>query len=122
MGLLGLKVTVYSQKNHYSSYRGNVGHVAPNLLKQKFNEHRFYRVMHTDITQLKLTNHQFGYSSVVIDETSNEVLATQISSGPNQALIKKTLHGWHYQLPYYRNELAKAHCTLSMSRKGNLFR
>ena len=137
MSEMGLKVKVYSKRSHYSSYHGRVGHVAPNILKQTFNEHCAYHVLHTDITQLKLTNHQFGYISAVIDEASNEVLAAQVSASPNQILIKKTLdelstrlpkgsrpilhsdQGWHYQLPYYRKALAKAHLTQSMSRKGN---
>lgn len=137
MRSLGLKVSVYSRKSHYSSYRGQVGRVAPNILKQKFNEQRVFHTLHTDITQFKMMNHKFGYISAVIDEASNEVLAAQISSSPNQILIQKTLRelnsrlpigsrpilhsdqGWHYQLPYYRYELAKLHFTQSMSRKGN---
>ena len=137
MNQLGLKVSIYSKRSHYSSYRGRIGRVAPNILKQKFNECRVYHVLHTDITQFKLTNHQFGYISAVIDEASNEVLAAQVSASPNQILIKQTLdelntrlptgsqpilhsdQGWHYQLPYYRNALAKAHLQQSMSRKGN---
>lgn len=137
MKQIGLKVRVYSKRSHYSSYRGHRGHVAPNILKQKFNERQVYRVLHTDITQLKLDNNQFGYISAVIDEASNEVLATQVSASPNRILIEQTLQelnsrlaadsqpiihsdqGWHYQLQYYRNELAKANLTQSMSRKGN---
>ncbi|WP_229289060.1 IS3 family transposase [Limosilactobacillus reuteri] len=137
MNHLRLKVSVYSKRSHYSSYSGNVGRIASNILKQKFNEHRAYHVLHTDITQFKLTDHQFGYISAVIDEASNEVLAAQVSASPNQVLIKRTIaelktrlptgsrpilhsdQGWHYQLPYYRNALAKAHFQQSMSRKGN---
>lgn len=73
MKQIGLKVRVYSKRSHYSSYRGHLGHVAPNILKQKFNERQVYRVLHTDITQLKLDNNQFGYISTFIDEASNEV-------------------------------------------------
>lgn len=132
---LGLCPTVYNQhRRNYSSYHGNVGKVAPNLLNQHFDTTETYRVLHTDITQIRMRNGIFGYISAVLDEGSHEILSIQTSSHPDAKLILDTLaqlptfdnsatpvlihsdQGWHYQLAYYRNEL-KQH--QSMSRKGN---
>ncbi len=139
MTQLGLKVTIYSNrsKSIYRSYRGKVGQVAPNILKQSFNEVTPYKVLHTDISQKKLSNSIKGYISPVIDEASGQVVACAVSSHPDQALINKTLsqlfqrlpqesqsilhsdQGWHYQLPFYQQQLRDHHLVQSMSRKGN---
>lgn len=139
MTQLNLKVTIYSNKNKsiYRSYRGKVGQIVPNILKQKFNESTPYKVLHTDISQKKLSNSIRGYISPVIDEASGQVVACAVSSHPNQTLINETLsqlfhrlpqgsqsvlhsdQGWHYQLPFYQQQLREHQITQSMSRKGN---
>lgn len=136
MGVLGLKSKIYNKHyRKYSSFRGHVGKIAPNILKQHFNETKPYRVLHTDVTQVKLTNQHFGYISVIIDEASNEVLSAVTSAHPAQQLIDDTLQrmtlpdttetilhsdqGWMYQLPHYQRQLQQLHITQSMSRKGN---
>ena len=135
---LGLCPTIYNQRRRkYSSYRGNIGKIAPNLLNQHFDTTEPYRVLHTDITQIRMENGNFGYISAVLDEGSHEILAIQTSSHPDTKLILDTLaqlptfdnsatsvlihsdQGWHYQLAYYRNELKQHHLIQSMSRKGN---
>lgn len=136
---LNVQVALYNRHRNgkYSSYHGTVGKVADNKLKQEFNEEQPYRVIHTDVTQVRLANHQWAYISVMIDEASQEILAFQISTSPNKDLIMRTLkelinnlpddaqpiihsdQGWHYQLAYYTQKLADHQFIQSMSRKGN---
>ena len=137
MSRMGLKVTVYSARNHYHSYRGRVGKIAPNLLQQQFNATIPYQVLHTDITQISINQQIKGYLSPVIDEASGEVVSYAISAHPGmtlistmlQGLFKKlpegrqaTLHsdqGWQYQHRAYQAILKQRGITQSMSRKGN---
>lgn len=136
---LNIQVTLYNRHRNgkYSSYRGTVGKIADNQLKQKFNENRPYHVIHTDVTQIRLADRQWAYVSVMIDEASQEILAFQTSTSPNKELIMRTLdelisnlpdkanpiihsdQGWHYQLAYYTQKLKKHRFIQSMSRKGN---
>ena len=139
MSELNVQVSLYNRHRNgkYSSYHGTVGKIAANKLSQKFNAHQPYQVIHTDVTQVRLANHQWAYISVMIDEASQEILAFQLSTSPNKELIMRTLEelidnlpdgaqptihsdqGWHYQLAYYTQKLADYHFVQSMSRKGN---
>lgn len=140
MTQLGLKVTIYSKHSQtsYHSYRGKVGRTAPNLLAQTFNETEPYRVLHTDISQIKLAGVKIrGYISPVLDEASDQIIACAVSGHPDKLLVRKTLQelfsklpkgsqsilhsdqGWHYQMPFYQHQLKKHHIVQSMSRKGN---
>lgn len=139
MAKLGVQVSLFNRHRNgkYSSYKGRVGMVADNLLKQKFNATRPYQVLHTDVTQVRLANHNWAYISSITDEATKEVLAFQINDRPNQQLITDTLdelltklpddvepiihsdQGWHYQLSYYTQKLIDHHFIQSMSRKGN---
>lgn len=135
---IGLKVTLFSKHTgKYSSYKGTIGKIAPNLLKQKFTATKPLTVLHTDITQVALYNGKWGYISVIIDEASKEVLTAVASYSPNKKLIKKTLdevqrhlikgahpilhsdQGWQYQVPSYQLQLKQMGIIQSMSRKGN---
>lgn len=139
MDELNVKVNLYNRHRNgkYSSYRGPVGKVSENVLHQNFNESKPFQVLHTDVTQMKLSNNKWAYISAVIDEASKEILAVKISDSPNKELIMDTLdqlisvlpkdakpiihsdQGWHYQLDYYIQELSKNEFIQSMSRKGN---
>ncbi len=138
MSDMGLKVTVYSKHtSQYHSYKGEVGKTAPNLLKQKFDAKQPLTALHTDVTQVRLYNGQWGYISVITDEASREVLSAVVSGSPNKALIQATLdelqprltessepilhsdQGWQYQLPAYQKRLKSLGVIQSMSRKGN---
>lgn len=136
MSKLRLKVSIYSSRSRYSSYKGTVGRIAPNVLKQSFKEKIPLKVLHTDVTQQKLPNGKFGYISAITDEASGEVLSIEISKSPNKALIKATvdnikpylnkeldtiLHsdqGWQYQLDSYQKQLKNLGLQQSMSRKA----
>lgn len=139
MAELGIQVTLFNRHRNgkYSSYKGKVGTIADNLLKQQFNAKIPYQVLHTDVSQVRLANHNWAYISSITDEASKEVLAFQVSRHPNRQLITATLNelltklpdnakpiihsdqGWHYQLGYYTRKLADNNFVQSMSRKGN---
>ncbi|MCH5463429.1 IS3 family transposase [Secundilactobacillus sp. HBUAS58055] len=138
MSTLGLKVSIYSKHtSRYSSYKGQVGRIAPNVLKRDFNAIQPLTVFHTDVTQVRLNNGQWGYLSCITDQASGEVVAARVGSSANNRLIQDTLHdlqeriiptvspilhsdqGWQYQQKSYRATLKNAHITQSMSRKGN---
>lgn len=86
---MGLKVSIYSKHtSKYSSYKGEVGKIAPNVLNQKFDAKQPLTVFHTDVTQLRLYNGNWGYISVITDEASKEVMAAVVSSSPNKAMIR----------------------------------
>lgn len=136
---LDIQVTIYNrhQNRKYSSYRGTVGHLAPNRLHQNFGATKPYQVCHTDVSQVRLANQTWAYLSVMTDEASKEVLACQVSLHPNSDLITSTVdelirnlpdhacplihsdQGWQYQLPFYTQRLANHHFVQSMSRKGH---
>lgn len=138
MTQMGMKVVVYSRHTaKYSSYKATIGHFAPNKLKQKFVATKVRTILHTDVTQLRLTTGGWAYISAVIGEANDEVLAACASSSPNKALISRTINelkphlkssimpilhsdqGWQYQTKDYQASLASLHIIQSMSRKGN---
>lgn len=139
MAELGIQVNLFNRHRNgkYSSYKGKVGTVADNLLKQQFSAKVPYQVLHTDVSQVRLANHSWAYISSIIDEASKEVLAFQVSPHPDRQLITASLNelltnlpedatpiihsdqGWHYQLGYYTQKLADNNFVQSMSRKGN---
>lgn len=138
MTKLKLKVVIFSKHTSgYCSYKGNLGKIAPNTLKQKFTETEPLKVLHTEVTQIRLRKDKWGYISAVLDQASGEILSYSISLSPNKLLILDTLEklkqnivpslkpilhsdqGWHYQLKYYRDTLKTMGIEQSMSRKGN---
>ncbi|WP_272951926.1 DDE-type integrase/transposase/recombinase [Weissella paramesenteroides] len=88
-------------------------------MKQTFNATQPYTVIHTDVTQVRLSNQHWAYISVMTDEATKKVLAVQISVHPDKQLIMKTAdqlcanfptgtksinhtdQGWHYQQKDY---------------------
>ncbi|WP_196246263.1 IS3 family transposase [Lacticaseibacillus zhaodongensis] len=138
MGMLGLAVTIYSRHTSgYHSYKGHVGTVNDNLLHQQFNATKPNTVFHTDVTQVKLLNHSWGYISAIIDEASREVVTVIVSSHANKAQLRLTIddfalkyssdamsimhsdQGWQYQTMEYQTAMRKLGVVPSMSRKGN---
>ncbi|SUM53554.1 transposase [Staphylococcus epidermidis] len=126
------------KRRKYNSFKGNVGKVANNLLKRRFNTDRPYQKVVTDITEFKLNNDQKLYLSTFIDLYSSEIISYNISRHPTLDIVIKplkellskrpnvnyrlTVHsdqGWHYQNTKYVNILKENNAFQSMSRKGN---
>lgn len=68
MDELGVQVSLYNRNKNsskYSSYKGTVGKIAENLLEQDFKQAKPYIVLHTDITQIRLANHDVLISQLL---------------------------------------------------------
>ena len=135
---MDIKTMIYHKNTaKYSSYKGNVGKKAPNVLNQVFDETIPYKVLHTDVTEYKLTNGKKVYISPVVDEASLEILACAVSYSPEMKTIYRMLdelkaslpkdarpilhsdQGFQYQNAGYQARLKEMNITQSMSRKGN---
>jgi len=88
MNQLGLKSTVRPKR--YKSYRGSVGHAAPNRLAREFSANKPGEKWVTDVTEFNV-NGEKVYLSPVIDLYNSEVIAYQIQSRPTYDLVGKML-------------------------------
>ena len=134
MGQMSIKSCVRPKK--YKSYKGEVGRIAPNLLKRKFNPKRFSQKWVTDVTEFKIGEVKLFFSPVM-DLYNREIIAYTTSDRPVFKLVGDMLknaistlrlgkrpmvhsdQGWQYQMPTYRNMLKERKMKQSMSRKGN---
>ena len=134
MAQLQLKSLVRPKK--YRSYRGEVGRVAPNLLKREFNAQRPNEKWVTDVTEFNVGGQKL-YLSPVMDLYNGEIIAWHTDRRPSfelvSGMLKKALarlsgndrpmlhsdQGWQYQMSAYRRLLGGHALTQSMSRKGN---
>ena len=135
MTKMGLKATPKRRK--YSSYYGDVGRIAPNLLARDFGTTAPYQKLGTDITQF-ITPYGKLYLSPIIDFHTREILSYDLSERPDFRQIFHMLkdlkinhynnsdgailhsdQGWQYQIARYREKLKELNITQSMSRKGN---
>lgn len=134
MGKLGLKSLVRPKK--YRSYKGEVGHAAPHVLKRQFDATCANQKWVTDVTEFKVSGEKL-YLSPVMDLYNGEIIAFETSKRPVFALVgdmlKKALRklrpgeqpilhsdqGWQYRMPAYQRALREKSVVQSMSRKGN---
>ena len=119
-----------------SSYKGEVGRIAPNVLERDFKADRPCQKWATDVTQVRIKDSKC-YISPILDMFNGEIVAYQISDRPDLKMVtdmlKKALRGrkgtdgliihsdqgWHYQHYKYRRLLVDNNIIQSMSRKGN---
>jgi transposase InsO family protein len=122
----------------YRSYRGELGRVAPNLLKRNFKATRPNQKWATDITEFKLFGRKL-YLSPILDLFNGEIVSYAVSEHPtypivgemldkafqtlpdNAPLILHSDQGWHYKMPLYQKVLREKGIRQSMSRKGNCY-
>jgi putative transposase len=134
MGDLGLKSRVRPKK--YSSYRGDAGDAAPNVLQRQFKAEGANQKWVTDVTEFNVAGEKL-YLSPVMDLYNGEIIAFETARRPafelvstmlNKALARLrandqlTLHsdqGWQYRMPAYQRALRHRQVVQSMSRKGN---
>lgn len=134
MGTLGLKSLVRPKK--YRSYKGEIGHAAPNVLERQFKAKGPNQKWVTDVTEFNVAGEKL-YLSPVMDLYNGEIIAFETSRRPafqlvssmlNKALAKlkkndkPILHsdqGWQYRMPAYQRTLQGKSVVQSMSRKGN---
>ena len=134
MKSLGLKSIIRVKK--YKSYKGELGKIAPNILKRNFKAMAPNQKWATDITEFNVSGKKL-YLSPIIDLFNQEIISYELTERPvfNQVvtMLKKAfkkipnktnliLHsdqGWQYQMKQYQYLLKEKGITQSMSRKGN---
>ncbi|WP_285112662.1 IS3 family transposase [Leclercia adecarboxylata] len=134
MNLLHLKAAIKVKR--YSSWRGEHGHTADNILQRNFKASRPNEKWVTDVTEFAVSGRKL-YLSPIIDLFNNEVISYSISERPTMPMIdemlikafarmdgnsKPVLHsdqGWQYRHRWYQYQLREFGVTQSMSRKGN---
>nr|WP_229217628.1 IS3 family transposase [Massilia forsythiae] len=122
----------------YKSYKGQVGIVAPNVLKREFTAGEPNQKWVTDVTEFKVGQDKL-YFSPIKDLFNGEIVAYSFDTRPVFTLVtsmltkaqqklgineKPMLHsdqGWHYQMTQYRKMLSDAGMEQSMSNKGNCY-
>lgn len=134
MKLMGLKARIRRKRN-YSSYQGDVGKRADNLIKRQFEGTKPYEKCYTDVTAFSLPEGKL-YLSPVLDGYNSEIIDFTLSRSPDlkqvEIMLEKAfpaasyegtiLHsdqGWQYQHQSYHHFLASKGIRPSMSRKGN---
>jgi transposase InsO family protein len=74
-------LTCLLRKKKYRSYRGEVGRVAPNLLKRNFKATQPNQKWATDITEFKLFGQKL-YLSPILDLFNGEIVSYAVSEHP----------------------------------------
>lgn len=121
------------RRKRYSSYRGEQGKVAKNILARDFSAEAPMRKLVTDVTEFKVAGAK-AYLSPVMDLYNNEIVAWSVSRSPNLAQVMDMLdqlerrlqgpallhsdQGWQYQLLSFQRRLEEMGLTQSMSRKA----
>lgn len=131
-------LTCKLRPKRYRSYRGEVGKIAPNLLKRNFKAERPYSKWTTDITEFKLFGQKL-YLSPIMDLFNDEIISYSLSKSPgfhqvtemlkdafkkipdHSQLILHSDQGWQYQMKQYQKMLKEKGIKQSMSRKGNCY-
>ena len=136
MKILGLSARI-RRKRKYSSYQGEIGKKAENIIQRQFEASRPMEKCYTDVTEFAIPNStQKLYLSPVLDGFNSEIIAFNLSCSPNLEQVKKMLEqaftekhyentilhsdqGWQYQHDSYHQFLEGKGIQASMSRKGN---
>ena len=136
MKILGLGARI-RRKRKYSSYQGEVGKKADNLIQRQFEASKPMEKCYTDVTEFAIpASSQKLYLSPVLDGFNSEIIAYNLSTSPNLIQVKDMLEqtfteehyentilhsdqGWQYQHDFYHRFLEGKGIQPSMSRKGN---
>ena len=136
MKILGLTARI-RRKRKYSSYQGEIGKKANNLIQRQFEAAKPMEKCYTDVTEFAIpASTQKLYLSPVLDGFNSEIIAYNLSTSPNLEQVKSMLdkaftknhytntilhsdQGWQYQHQYYHRFLEEKGIQPSMSRKGN---
>jgi putative transposase len=126
------------RKKRYSSYQGEQGVVAPNLLKRQFDADAPNEKWVTDVTEFSVGDQKL-YLSPVMDLFDRQIISYAIGSSPNLELANASLRealatlkdgqkplvhsdqGFQYQHRLWRLLLQNAGAVQSMSRKANCY-
>ena len=131
---LGLAARI-RRKRKYSSYKGEVGKKADNLINRQFEGAKPYEKCYTDVTEFALTEGKV-YLSPILDCFDGMVPAWSIGTSPNAELVNSSLEkaietltegespfihsdrGVHYFWKGWLELIEDNNLTRSMSKKG----
>lgn len=135
-GVLCTKFNRRSRK--YSSFKGEVGRIADNLLDRNFKVKTVNEVWVSDVTEFKIHNSDTKlYLSPIMDLYNSEIISFNLSTSPTVSFTNKSLkealkclptshrlmihtdQGFHYQHKSWVKILEENKITQSMSRRGN---
>ncbi|HCM7228962.1 TPA: IS3 family transposase [Klebsiella aerogenes] len=134
MNRLSLKAAIKVKR--YSSWRGERGEIADNVLQRNFKATRPNEKWVTDVTEFAVNGRKL-YLSPIIDLFNNEVISYSISERPAMPMVDEMLdkafakldgksspilhsdQGWQYRHRWYQYQLRASGIVQSMSRKGN---
>lgn len=136
LNLLCKKFRTKSRK--YSSYKGEIGKVANNLINRNFYANKPNKIWLTDVTEFRLSGREEKlYLSPILDIFNGEIISYSISKNPTTGFTNKSLdnaldkfgilnglvihsdQGLHYQHTSWSKRLEERGIKQSMSRKGN---
>ncbi len=147
MQRLKLQVKSFTRRSRkYSSYKGQVGKIAPNRIRRRFETTILHQKITTDTTEFKyyeitdsgnMTIRKL-YLDPFMDMSNREIISFSISQRPSAENIMNALkkaieltddckyrrifhsdQGWAYQMKAYCSTLKQHKIFQSMSRKGN---
>ena len=136
--MLELKIKSMVRVKKFKSYKGEVGKIAPNILKRDFSTTAFNQKWVTDVTEFHLLGAKV-YLSPAIDLHNGEVIGFSISDSPSYKMVSAMLddvlskhhdakgvilhsdQGSVYQSVKYQKRLVAAGIVQSMSRRGNCY-
>lgn len=88
MKLMNLTARI-RRKRKYSSYKGEVGKKADNLIQCQFEASKPYEKCYTDITEFAIpASSQKLYLSPILDGYNSEIIAYHLSTSPNLEQVK----------------------------------
>ncbi|MDS2884923.1 IS3 family transposase, partial [Streptococcus pneumoniae] len=91
MKVLGLTARI-RRKRKYSSYQGEVGKKADNLIQRQFEGSKTMEKCYTDVTEFAIpASTQKLYLSPVLDGFNSEIIAYNLSTSPNLEQVKTML-------------------------------
>ena len=91
MKVLGLAARI-RRKRKYSSYQGEIGKKAENLIQRQFEAAKPMEKCYTDVTEFAIpASNQKLYLSPGIDGFNSEIIAYNLSTSPNLAQVKMML-------------------------------
>ena len=135
----GLKCKVRGANPYKRIMKATQEHtVVPNILERNFKQNEPGKVLLTDITYLKYQG-RTAYLSLILDSSTNEVLAHHVIDNLRMPLVTETLiklkrnkrvklsknalinsdQGVHYTSPIFQKRVKKMNLKQSMSRRGN---
>ena len=123
------------RKRKYSSYKGEFGKKADNLIQRQFEGAKPYEKCYTDVTEFSIAEGKL-YLSPVLDGYNSEIIDFTLSRSPDLKQVRTMLEkafpkesypetilhsdqGWQYQHSAYHQFLQAKGIRPSMSRKGN---